>query len=605
MNEATDTPAHAPAWDLSDLFHGPDDPRLDLTLAEAKHRAEAFASRYKGQIGRLAAEDAPGLSEALRAYEAILQESAKPATYANLRFAADSAPENGALFQRVRERTTEASLPLLFFDVELTQVPAETLAAAAAHPALANYTHYLTTVQARAAFRLSEPEERILEEQANTGRRAFVRLFQELTSNLEFTIPGKEKPLTLPEALDLQRDTDRTVRETSAAAITDGLQPQARTITFLFNTLIQEKATEDRLRGYAYPEQARHLGNELAPETVEIVVQTAERGHPLVARYYEAKRRLLGLDKLLHYDRYAPVVSDERIISFPLARDMVLSAFAGFHPDYAAAARAFFDNGWMDVPPRPGKRGGAFCSYVTPDLHPYIFLNYLNKPGDVRTLAHELGHGIHSYLSRGQSYLNFHGTLPMAEVASTFAEMLVFDARQAQERDPLALLGQYADQIDQAIATIFRQAALYRFEQAIHAARRSGELSVARFGELWQENVGAMFAGSVEMGPGHANWWTYVSHFVATPFYVYAYTFGEMLAYALYTRFRAEGAAAFAPGYLEMLRLAGARSPRDLVAPLGVDLDEPAFWQGALSAFEEQVTRFEELSKQAGKITSS
>jgi oligoendopeptidase F len=583
-----------PQWDLSDLFSGSADPRLNEIIAEVKTTAQAFAERYRGKVAELAPA---ALAEAIKAFESIYQTIALPGAYASLVFAAQTTPENGAFMQSIRERITEATLPLIFFDVELTALGEDKLHTLADAPALAAYRHYLYNVARRARFRLSEVEERILEEQSNTGRRAFVRLFDEMTSSLRFTVPGHEKPLTLPEAIDLQHHPDRAVRIASAEAITAGLQPTGRTIAYIFNTLLQDKALDDRRRGHGYPEEARHIANELTLDTVETVVKTATDGYPLVARFYEAKRRLLGLENLAHYDRYAPVSEETENIPFDDARTMVLDAFSSFDARYEDAARHFFDGGWIDAAPAPNKRGGAFCSYITPDKHPYIFLTYLGKQGDIRTLAHELGHGIHSFLSRGQSYFSYHGTLPMAEVASTFAEMLVFD-KMKNSGDDKTRLALYAHQIDQAIATIFRQAALYRFEQAIHKARReSGELSVEKFGEIWQENVGAMFAGSVTMEPGHAIWWSYVSHFVATPFYVYAYTFGEMLALALYARYRQEGEG-FPARYLDMLSAGGSLSPDELVAPMNVDLQDPAFWQGALLVLEEQVTAFEALAEQ-------
>lgn len=585
--------SEAPRWNLDDLFSAPEDPRIEAAFEDVLRRAEAFAGAYKGRIASLGAAD---LAAALAEYESIGQQVAIPAAFASLRFAADAGEANGAFLQRVRERTTAATLPLLFFELELKA--AEGIESLAGDAALAPYRHYLQVLRAQAPFRLSEPEERVLEEQANTGRRAFVRLFEQTTSNLRFTREGEDRPLTLSEILDLQSDPDREVRRASADALTAGLEPHARALAFIFNTLIQDKATEDRLRGHAYPEQARHLSNELTPEIVEQVVATAEAGYGLVARYYHAKGRVLGLDRLYHYDRYAPLAVDEETIPYAAARDRVLSAFDAFHSRFGEAGRAFF-NGWIDAEPRPGKRGGAFCSYVTPDKHPYLFLNYLGKPGDVRTLAHELGHGVHAFLSRGQGYLQFHGTLPMAEVASTFAEMLVFEAAR-EESSPSSLLALYGHQIEQAMSTIFRQAALYRFEQAIHAERREqGELTVERLGDLWQQRVGAMFGDSVELLEGHRIWWSYVRHFVASPFYVYAYTFGEMLALALYRRFGEQGAA-FAPGYVEMLAAGGSRSPQDLVAPLGVDLNDPAFWQGALDVLEAQVKTFEEMAAEAG-----
>ncbi len=594
---STTHPFPAPRWDLSDLFTNIDDPRIEAALERAKERAEQFAGRYRGRIAPLDVT-ADELAAALAEFQDMHQEMAKPGNYAALLFAAEANEANGAFLQRVRERTTEAGLPLLFFELELMEADEARLADLlrdGAEP-LAPFRHFLETVRAHAPFRLSEPEEKVMEEQANTGRRAFARLFDEINSNLRFSLPGRDEPLNLSEVLDLQQSADRTVREASAEALTAGLETQARTLGYIFNTLLQDKATEDRLRGHAYQEETRHLSNELSPETVETVVGTATEGYGLVARYYRAKRRLLGVERLMHWDRYAPVVQDEPVTAFDDARNLILEAFGGFDARYAEAGAQFFDGNWIDAEARSGKRGGAFCSYVTPDMHPYILLNYLGKPTDVRTLAHELGHGVHSYLSRGQGYLSFHGTLPMAEVASTFAEMLVFDreARDAGDQEKLYL---YAHQIEQAIATIFRQASLYRFEQAIHRARReSGELTLDRFGALWQEHIGAMFGDSVELGPGHRFWWAYVRHFIATPFYVYAYTFGEMLALALYHRYRTQGDG-FSARYVEMLAAGGSKSPAELVAPLGVDLEDKAFWRGALEVLEAQVTQFEALAE--------
>jgi oligoendopeptidase F len=594
--------AESPSWNLSDLFCGPDDPRIDETLVQATEDAAALAARSRGRIAALAADDPAALADILRGYEAIQQTLAKPSSYASLRFAAETTAENGAFLQRVRERVTAATVLTLFLNDELTNLGAETLAALAEHPMLSGYAHYLGVVRARTPYRLSEPEERVLEETANTGRRAFVRLFEELNASLRFRMPGEDRDRTLPETVSLQQSPDRTQRRVSADVLSAGLASQARTIAYLFNTLLQDKATTDRLRRHAYPEEERHIANELAPEISETVVGVAEKGFPLVARYYRAKADLLGIEQLTHYDRYAPVGGDASSQPFGEAQKTVLAGFAELSPEYAATAQRFFDGGWIDAMPRPSKRGGAFCSFVTPDLHPYVFLTYLGKSSDVRTLAHELGHGIHSYLARDQTYLNYHGTLPMAEVASTFAEMLVFDYQQRRESDPRRLLTLYATQIDQAIATLFRQATMYRFEQAIHRERRRGEISVQRFGEIWQESVGAMFGDSLKLDAGHELWWSYVPHFVATPFYVYAYTFGVMLAYALFARMMADGAQRFAPGYLELLRLGGSCSPRDLVRPLGVDLDDPAFWQGAVEAFEAQVVRFEALIPSAGRL---
>lgn len=579
-----------PSWNLTDLFDSPEDPRLADTLASTSAASHAFATRYQGKIGTLSAAE---LAEALSTYEQIQQNAAKPATFANLRYAADTAPANGAFVQKLREQTTAALLPTLFFSIELSRLDGKQLAELADTPELANWQRYLKQLAQSARFILSETEETLLAEKANTGVRAWARLFQEITANARFSFDDKQ--LTLPEITNLQYDPEREVRRRSADALSAGLESHARTLGYIFNTLLQEKAVDDRLRGYEYSEQARHLSNELTPEIVSAVVDSAEAGYPLVGRFYRAKKALLGLETLYHYDRYAPLSTDEPEVSFDEARELNLTAFEGFETRYAAAARAFFEGGWIDATPRPGKQGGAFCSYVTPDLHPYIFQTYLNKASDMNTLAHELGHGIHSYLSRGQSYINFHGTLPMAEVASTFAELLVFD-EEKKRTEGTARRDLFARTIEGAFSTIHRQTALYRFEQAVHAERKKGEISLSRFGELWQEKIGAMFDGAITLGDGHALWWSYIPHFIGSPFYVYSYVFGKMLSLALYHRYRQEGAP-FAQKYVAMLSAGGSKLPAELVAPLGVDLADPTFWKGALAILEDWVTEFEGLTK--------
>jgi oligoendopeptidase F len=581
--------AAPPTWDLSDLFLTPADPRLLGSLNTVRVGAEAFATRYRGNLASLSPT---ALAEAIASSEQLQQEASRASAYAALRFAADTSPESGALLQKVREAATAATLPLLFFSIELAALSVKHLEALQAEPMLSTYAHYLGCIKDEAQFRLSEPEERILAETANTGPRALVRLFEETVSNITVAFEGRE--LTLPEALDLQRSPERSQRERSAEALTNALEKQNRTIAFLYNNLVQAKATEDRLRGYRFPEHFRHLSNELDPAIPETVASVVESGYPLVARYYQAKQRLLGLETLYHYDRYAPIDASARRFTWAEAQETILSAFERFDGSYRAAAQSFFDHPWIDGAPRKGKRGGAFCSYVTPDHHPYLFTNFLGKPDDVQTLAHELGHGIHSLLSRGQTLMNFHGTLPMAEVASTLAEQVVF-AALLEQSDPAERRALYAQRIESSFATIFRQITMYRFEQAVHTERASGELSAARLATLWQEKLGSMFGNSVTLGEGHGFWWSYVGHFFHSPFYVYAYAFGEMLALALYTRYQEQGAS-FVPKYLEMLSKGGSQSPQDLVAPLGVTLADEGFWLGALRVLEEEIVAFEALA---------
>ncbi|MHB0913794.1 MAG: M3 family oligoendopeptidase [Armatimonadota bacterium] len=577
-------------WDLSDLFSGMDDPRVEATLSEQLRRAEDFAARYRGQIDNpdLAPE---ALCTAIREYESILQEADKPVGYASLLFAADTGdPERGAFMQRMMESSTQISVRLMFFDLELMAIPAEQAEALLRDPALAHYAYYIRSSRLFRDYRLTEPEERVMEEKANTGRRAFSRLFEEIVSDISFTVRGETK--NLPEVIALLREPDRELRRDAAEAFSAGLVENARTITFIFNTLLQEKGTDDRLRDLRYPEQSRHLANQLDKETVDLVVSTAVERYGLVERYYRLKSEILGYE-LTHYDRYAPLFDSKERVPYERGREIVLSAFGAFDPLLSETAGKFFEHRWIDAEVRKGKRGGAFCSYVTPDLHPYVFVNYLERMDDVMTLGHELGHGVHAYLAREQGYLNFSSVLPLAELASTFGEMLVFEALQEKcgDDERLAL---YAEKIEGAFATIFRQAAMFRFEQAIHERRKSGELTTEEYNAIWQSEIQAMFGDSVKLGEEHRYWWLYVSHFVASPFYVYAYTFGELLVMALYAMYKREGAA-FPAKYIELLRAGGSMSPKEMLGRVGIDISDPAFWRGGVEVLEGFVDHFEGL----------
>lgn len=584
------------AWDLSDLYSSVKDSKIDKDLANSLTRAQKFAADYRGKI------DSPDLTAdtllaAIKEYEAIAVELTKPACFAALLFAADtSKPEHGALMQSVQERESQISIELMFFELELMAAQPEVIDPIVADDKLANYRHFVHHSRMFRDHRLSEPEERIMEEKANTGGRAFERLFEESVSDIEFTVTveGEEKVMTEPEVLALLRDPNRETRRAAAASLTDGLTRHGRLLTFIFNTMVFDKAVNDRLRNYEYPEQARHTSNELDRETVETVIKTCVEHYPLVARYYRIKREILGYDKLTHYDRYAPLFESKEEYTFDQARQVVLSAFGRFSPVLATMAEEFFEKKWIDAAPRKGKRGGAFCMSVTPDLHPYVLLSYLNRKDHIMTLGHELGHGVHACLARQQTLVNFSSALPVAELASTFGEMLVFDSLVAESSldEKLAL---YAEKIEDAFATVFRQASMYRFEQALHNARREqGELTADQIGEMWQTNIQAMFGDSVEMGEEHRCWWMYVNHFIGSPFYVYAYSFGELLVKALYSMYKREGES-FVPKYLELLKTGGSCSPGDLLARVGIDVKDPDFWRGGMKVIEDMIAEFEKL----------
>jgi oligoendopeptidase F len=587
-------------WDLSDLYPSPHDPLFKNALHEIKERAEGFFNRYHGKIADLASEPEE-LLQAITEYEALTSAMAKPTSYANLIFSENTSdPSAGAFLQEVMEWASSVNVLLLFFELEWQSLPEEKIQHLLADPRLSPYTRWIKRIRLFSPYRLSEAEETLLERVANVSTRAWVRLFEETLSRHEFeyTDPatGKAQPLSLEAVLDLLRSPDRSVRESAGKALTHGLKQLEHPLTFIFNTLLLDKKIEDEIRGYQFPEQSRHLANELDAETVEMVVRLCEENQALVSRYYHTKREILGLPELTHIDRYAPLWETVEHIPFDRAQKIVLESFEQFSPTMASHARKFFDRRWIDAEMRPGKAPGAFCHPVTPDLHPYVLMSYQNKPEDVMTLAHELGHGVHFCLSAQQNYLNYHPTLPIAELASTFAEMLVFDRLQktAPLRDRLAL---YAEKIENLFATIYRQSAMFRFEQKCHRARREqGELTSQEIGEIWQEELQRMFGDSVILGPDHSLWWSYVGHFIFAPFYVYAYSFGELLVLSLYERAKRDPG--FEEQYLDLLRAGASLSPEDLLASVGINPRDETFWQGGFSVMESLISNFETLWNQ-------
>lgn len=583
------------AWNLDFLYESPEDPKIREDWAEAHRMADALSMHNAGRVAKLSAGE---LYEAIRDEEDIHVLATKPLHYAHLRYAADASdPKNGAFLQEQMERSSEISVKTLFFNLEIQAAPQEVADAWLASDELAAYRHHLSVVRVYAPYRLSEIEERLLEETSNVGSRAWVRLHDELLSNFVFPYraPGsdEEEGLSQEQVITKLRDADREVRRAGASALTRGLNELNRTIVFIYNTLLADKKLEDRLRKFEYPEQSRNLANELDRPTVDLVMRLCRERGEVVARYYRVKKQILGLEQLEHIDRYAPLFPTEATKTWDEAREIVVDSFSKFHPEAGRRAEEFF-GGWIDAASRKGKGGGAFCSYITPDTHPVVLLTYLGKLNDVMTLAHELGHGVHASLSREQSYFNFSGSLPLAELASIFGEMLVFErlVGEADARDQVAL---YADKIEGIFASVFRQAAMFRFEQRAHEIRRNeGELSAERFGELWQEEQQSMFGDSVKLGEDHRLWWSYVGHFFFAPFYVYAYSFGELLTLSLYRMAQGAGPE-FAEKYLDVLRLGGSLSPYELAGKLGVDLRSEAFWNGGFDAIEEMVATFEKF----------
>lgn len=594
MAETRVTGAESVNWDLSDLYTGIDASQIEVDIRLADDRADKLAAEVRGKLATLDEEE---LYEALVEYENISEMVHKLGSYVHLIWSTDTGnPQYGALLQKINEWASRMEQKLVFFDLEWTNAPEAYAERMIAHPALAKYQHWLETTRRYQPHRLSEPEEKILSEKAVTGRSAWGRFFSEVMSNTRYPFEGEE--LTQSDILAKLFLPDRDVRKRAATAFTEVLREKLPILSFVFNTLAADKASDDRLRNYSSWVSSRNLANEVNDDVVEALVNAVTSRYDIVARYYKLKGQLLGLDKLYDYDRYAPLPAAEGEYHWDHARELVLNAYNNFHPQAAEIAGQFFTKNWIDAAPKPGKRGGAYSAGTVPSAHPYVFMNYTGNARDVMTLAHELGHGIHQYLSREQGMLQQHTPLTTAEMASTFGEMLVFTDFMKNESDPKVQLAMLAHKIEDTFSTVFRQISMNRFEHRMHTARREeGELSSERLSEIWVETQRGMFLDSVEMTDNYSIWWSYVPHFLQVPGYVYAYAFGELLVLALFARYRQEGDS-FAPRYMDVLRAGGSDWPEAILAPLGVDLTDPNFWQEGLGEIEKLVEQAEALVKQ-------
>jgi oligoendopeptidase F len=582
----------ATEWDLGPLVDGEDDAGVGRQLDEARERAGKFAERYAGKVGEL---DGAALREAMEELAAINELVGKAASYASLKFSTDTAdPARGALLQKMQEQATAIETLLLFFELEWAALDDERAEELLAAPGLDFCRHHLRSARRYRPHLLSEPEEKILAEKSISSQSAWGRLFGELVSALRVNLDGEE--VTLDLALSRLQAADRDVRRTAAEGVTTALEPGARTRAFIYNTLVHDKAVEDRLRRYPHWLAARNLSNEASDESVMALIEAVRARYDIPQRWYRLKARLLGLDKLADYDRAAPVSAEDVTFSFSDARELVLDTYDAFSPQAGDVVRRFFDEHWVDAPVRPHKRGGAFCSYTVPSVHPYVLLNYTARRRDVLTMAHELGHGLHAALAQPQGVFHYSTPLTLAETASVFGETLVFGRLLDAAKDDDERLALLAERIDGAIATVFRQMAMNRFEHLVHTRRRSeGELSVERIGETWVETQAELFGDSVEITDGYRLWWSYVPHFINSPGYVYAYAYGLLLALSAYGRYREQGDP-FVPRYLELLSAGGSRRPEELGAIVGIDLADPGFWDAGLALVEEQLSAAETLA---------
>ena len=583
-------------WDLSHLLAGDGDLGVDALLVAAEQQAEALAA----ERGRIGAYDSEALHRFMAGMAALQDALGRAGSYASLRFATDvTDPARSALMQQVQERATAIRTSLLFFELEWAALDDDHVAALLADERLDDCRHHLELVRRHREHLLSEPEERILAEKSTTGRAAWSRLFSELTSTLEVELDGERA--TLEAGLSRLQSNDPAVRKAAAEAVTAGLAPGLRTRAFIFNTLLHDKAVDDRLRRHPTWLSSRNLSNEATDESVQALVEAVRGRFDIAHRWYALKAKVLGVERLADHDRLASLATTDRRVGWDEAREIVLDSYRSFSPEMAAVASRFFDERWIDAPDRPGKRPGAFCAYTVPSVHPYVFLNWTGRSSDLLTLAHELGHGVHAHLAREQGVFHQSTPLTVAETASVFGETVVFNRLLSQTTAPAERLALLAENIEGAIATVFRQTAMNRFEDLVHTARRSeGELSVERFGDLWAESQREVLGDAVEITEGYRTWWSYIPHFIGTPGYVYAYAYGQLLALSVYRQYEVQGSD-FVSRYLHLLRAGGSLAPEDLARIVGCDLADPVFWDGGLGLVEAQLEAAEEAAAAAAR----
>jgi len=589
------TGAEDVAWDLSDLYDGGDDPRIELDVEQTEAAAAAFRERYYGAVAGLSPAD---LREAIEERERIESTFTRAIYYAHLWFSTDmNESRRGALVARLTEKGATVDTQLLFFGLELAALEDDQADALLASDELENWRHWLRTIRKFRPYVLTEPEEKILTEKSVSGFAAWDRLYDELLGAIKVDLDGGE--IGFEEAMSKLYSPDRDLRRRASAAVTEALAPGLRTRTFIFNTIAVDKSIDDRLRGYASWISARNLSNDTTDEAVEALVDAVVGRYDVVQRYYTLKAKLLGLDRLSFYDRMAPLAEDTTQVEWAEAKQLVLDAFADFSDETGDVVSRFFDEGWIDAPPRDGKRPGAFCATNVPGVHPYVFMNYTGDRRSVLTLAHELGHGLHGYLAQPLGFFNASSPLTTAETASVFGEALTFKRLLTVEEDPQRRLNLLAGRIEDSIATVYRQIAMNRFEDAVHTTRRDeGELSTETFEELWLASQNQMFGDSVDTD-GYATWWSYIPHFIGTPGYVYAYSYGFLFALSIFRKYELEGDSIVEP-YLDVLRSGGSKAPEELAEMVGLDLTDRKIWDAGIDALAAELDEAEALAVDIG-----
>ena len=592
-------PTTLPEWNLGDLYPSAQAPELQRDLDKAAAEVKSFHDRFKGKLDQIARSATAGddLCAAIRAYEALDELIGRIGSFAQLYYVGDTAdPERAKFYGDVNQRLTDVLTALLFFELELNRIDDEVMAQALETPELKRYEPWLRDLRRERPYQLDDKLEQLFHEKSVTGFSAWNRLFDETMVELKFKIEGET--LALEPALNLLLDPDEARRKNAAAALAATFKSNVRLFTLITNTLAKDKDISDRWRGFEDIAAARHLSNRVEPEVVEALVAAVRAAYPRLShRYYAMKARWLGKEQLDHWDRNAPLPEeDTRVVAWAEAKETVLRAYSSFDRRMSDIALLFFDKHWIDAPVRRGKTPGAFSHPTVPSVHPYVLLNYQGKTRDVMTLAHELGHGVHQVLAAAQGPLLSRTPLTLAETASVFGEMLTFQSLLRDTTDARKRKSLLAQKVEDMLNTVVRQTAFYAFERKVHTERKSGELTADRLGELWLEVQGESLGPALRLGPGYETFWCYIPHFVHSPFYVYAYAFGDCLVNSLFARYQ-EASDGFVAKYFTMLEAGGTKHHKELLAPFALDASEPSFWALGLAMIEGFIDEIERLDR--------
>jgi oligoendopeptidase F len=588
-----------PVWKLSDLYAAKDAPEFVADLEKARTLSLAFEEKWKGKLADAAAKTgAGGLGEALSEYDALDDLLGKIGSFAGLTYFSDTSnPANGKFYGDIQTKLTDLSSHLLFFALELNRIDDAVINAAMDRdPATGHFRPWLVDLRMDKPFQLDDKLEQLFLEKSMTSAAAFNRLFDETMSELRFEVDGEKQPLEI--TLNMLVEPEPETRAKAAVALSKTFGENLRVFTLITNTLAKDKEISDRWRGFEDIADSRHLANRVEREVVDALSEAVTQAYPRLShRYYAMKAKWLGVDQLNYWDRNAPLPETPKgLISWPEAKDTVLSAYGAFSPEMAAIAGRFFDEEWIDAPARPGKAPGAFAHPVVPSAHPYVLVNYMGKPRDVMTLAHELGHGVHQVLAGGQGALMCQTPLTLAETASVFGEMLTFRALLEKTKDKRERKAMLAQKVEDMINTVVRQIAFYQFERKIHTARKQGELTSEQIGELWLSVQNESLGPAIRISEGYETWWTYIPHFIHSPFYVYAYAFGDCLVNSLYAVYQ-NAAPGFQDKYFDLLKAGGTKHHSELLKPFGLDATDPSFWSKGLSMIEGLIDELEALDK--------